>query len=132
METIWTWQTTAGICCAALIVAVMLGLALARFATRTRRRRPWQTPHGDPFVTLELQMRLGKVSERLRVLTGADGGFASAHHHRATQAAYDSLLAEACRLAGVESSAPYLSARSVTTGDRLLRELELSSRGWTW
>lgn len=66
-------------------------------------------------------MRLGVLSGQLRDLEADDRAFARARRIKATEAAYDDLLAEACVLAGVDP-AP----------DRFSRELELASSGWSW
>jgi hypothetical protein len=80
----------------------------------------------DPFSTLEVQMALGRIERLIGDLQRDDRRFAKAHHLYAAIAAYDRLLDEACVLAGVP--APDGS------GDekRLLAEVELRSRGWSW
>jgi len=57
--------------------------------------------------------------------------FARAHRIRVAQSAYDAVLGEACRLAGV----PIREVGEVeirATGERERGELELASRGWFW
>lgn len=104
----------------------------AAVGTRAERRRadrpngprgkPQQTPSTDPFVVLELQTRLGVLAGQLHTLEADERIYARARRTKATEAAYDHLLAEACRLAGVVDP----------TADRFTRELELASRGWSW
>lgn len=88
-----------------------------------RRGRPLPP---DPFAVLHVQMRLSELSRQLRVLEDDPYVFAKAHRLRATRAAYDDLLVEACRLAGVTVEGPR------STEERWREELELSSRGWSW
>jgi hypothetical protein len=81
----------------------------------------------DPFAVLHVQMRLSELSRQIRVLEDDPYIFAKAHRLRATRAAYDDLLVEACRMAGVSVvDAPR------STEERWREELELSSRGWSW
>jgi len=80
----------------------------------------------DPFSALEVQMALARVEQRVRDLQRDDRRFARAHHLYAALSAYDQLLDEACRLAGV----PTPDARGDTY--RLLAEVELRARGWSW
>jgi hypothetical protein len=114
----------------AAIGATISVRAAVRSAARRRAYRRRQR-EGDPIDTLVLQLRLGQVSSELRALAGSHG-FATAHHYRAAQAAYDALLAEACRRAGLEVSAPRLATDRATEEERLHEELELTSRGWSW
>ena len=90
-----------------------------------RRRRP---PVPDPFEVLRLQTRLGVVADQVRALESDAHVYAKAHRLQATRAAYDDLLGEACRLAGVQ---PVPEARR-SEGERLREEVELASRGWSW
>ena len=80
----------------------------------------------DPFSALEVQMALSRVDRLIADLQRDDRRFARAHHLYSAMAAYDRLLDEACRLAGVPAPEG--------TGDtrRLLAEVELRARGWTW
>lgn len=104
------------------IVGVVSVVVLRKRAARAHRRRD-----EDPLTTLQLQLRLGQIAHEIRALEGGDPRFAGAFHTRAAQAAYDALLREACRRAGIDDESPITSE-----DDRLLRELELSSRGWSW
>lgn len=104
------------------VVAVVAAVVQRRRAERRHRER-----EEDPLTTLQLQLRLGQIAREIRALAGDDTRFAGAHHSRAAQAAYDELLREACRRAGIGDDKPI-----VTESDRLLLELELSSRGWSW
>ncbi|MGH8776993.1 MAG: hypothetical protein ACRDWI_18215 [Jiangellaceae bacterium] len=93
---------------------------------RTVLRRSRGCPTPDPFETLGVQLRLGRLAAEIRRLEHDDGRWARAHHLTAAQAAYDDVLAEACRLLGLpvhDATAPVR---------RLLAETDLRSRGWTW
>ncbi|HZI96490.1 MAG TPA: hypothetical protein VFD41_03080 [Actinomycetales bacterium] len=84
-------------------------------------------PVDDPFEVLRVQMRLAELARQIQVLEADPHVYAKAHRLRATHAAYDDLLVEACRLAGVDiEDAPRDRA------ERWREELELSSRGWSW
>jgi hypothetical protein len=99
--------------------------------TWTFRTRSARAP--DPLVTLRLQVRLGQLASELRRVEEDPGVYARAHHWFAVQGAYDALLREACRLAGLPIDAPPLRADERSAADERLREeLELSSRGWSW
>lgn len=93
---------------------------------RTMLRRSRGCPTPDPFETLGVQMRLGRLAAEISRLEHDDGRWARAHHLIAAQAAYDDVLAEACQLLGlpVQEAAPPVR--------RLLAESELRSRGWSW
>jgi hypothetical protein len=99
-----------------------------RTLTRTRSARA-----PDPLVTLRLQVRLGQLATELRRVEEDPDVYARAHHWFAVQGAYDALLREACRLAGLPMDADPLRADERNAADERLREeLELSSRGWSW
>lgn len=97
---------------------------LTRPLTDRRRRRRCQP---DPFEALRLQIRLGVVAGQVRQLESDDHVFARAHRLRAAMAAYDDLLAEACRMAGVQVD-PAVHGEQ----ERLREEVELAARGWSW
>ena len=80
----------------------------------------------DPFCALEVQVALARVERLVANLQRDDRRFAQAHHLYAAVAAYDRLLTEACALAGVELPEGEGDTR------RLLAEVELRARGWTW
>ena len=104
---------------------VALAQRLEHVAQRLRRQHP--EPH-DPFLTLRVQERLGAVANHVQRLEADDRTFARAERIIASQLAYDQLLAEACRMAGVE-------VRPAARGDaqeRFREEVELAARGWTW
>ncbi len=108
-------------------------------------RPPWSAPtwwarwrghyevQPDPFAALEVQLQLTRVSEQLRALLAEPRVWARGRRVIATQAAYDGLLATACRLAGVETfdedTVPGLT-RSESERER--EEFELLVRGWAW
>jgi hypothetical protein len=108
---------------------VRLGEAVARGteALRARAGRP-APPAADPFEVLRLQMRLGILADQVRALEADAQVYAKAHRLRATRAAYDDLLGEACRLAGVQ----LVPETRRSEGERLREEVELASRGWSW
>lgn len=95
---------------------------------RLRRRMPsLRRREPDPFATLELQMRLGRLSGELDELSRPRvRSFAVGHHARAAELAYDRSLAEACSLIGAD----------VPPGrgpvERLEMESTLLRAGWTW
>lgn len=87
----------------------------------------------DPLVTLRLQTRLGELATELRHVEEDPGVYARAHHWFAVQGAYDALLREACRLAGLPAeTAPLRLDEHGAADERLRAELELSARGWSW
>lgn len=102
-----------------------LARRLEGVADRLRRHDPGPP---DPFVALRLQTRLGVVADHARALEGEPRTFALAERVIATQLAYDQLLAEACRLAGVE----VLPRAKGDPQERFREEVELAARGWTW
>lgn len=99
--------------------------ALEAVAARLRRH---PAPTYDPFVTLRVQSRLGAVAEHVRRLEDDERTFARAERIIASQLAYDQLLAEACRLAGVDVHPAFTGDRQ----ERFREEVELAARGWTW
>jgi hypothetical protein len=127
-------------------------------SARLRIRSRWQAHRGlnppDPFAVLEVQRRLGALAEELQRLEADDADrtyWARAHRIQTRRSAYDQLLAEACKLAGVpgprEPGTAGSAADSATgpatgraTGslarrseeERFRDEMELASRGWTW
>lgn len=110
---------------ASLLTGVVLCLGALTVVAERVRRRP---PAHDPFATLWLQNRLAAVAAQVRRLEADEHTFARAHWMAATEQAYDALLAEACRMAGVE-------VPSTPTGDpqeRFREEVELAARGWSW
>ena len=80
----------------------------------------------DPFCALEVQLALARVERLVADLQRDDRRFARAHHLYSAMAAYDRLLTEACALAGVELPEGDSDTR------RLLAEVELRGRGWSW
>ena len=93
---------------------------LARWASRVQR------PNVDPFSALEVQLALARVERLIADLQYDDRRFARAHHLYSAIAAYDRLLDEACRLAGIPAPDAVGDTR------RLLAEVELRARGWSW
>ena len=85
-----------------------------------------QRPVVDPFSALEVQMALARVERLVEQLQRDDRRFARAHHLYAAISAYDRLLDEACVLAGVP---PQTGTGEVR---RVLAEVELRARGWSW
>jgi hypothetical protein len=96
-----------------------------RLAVRLRRH-PGAQP--DPFDTLRLQTRLGELAGEIRRVEATPRVYAKAHRLVALQAAYDDLLDEACRLAGVPGEADLERGEQ----KRWLEEQELATRGWSW
>jgi hypothetical protein len=102
--------------------------ALDRVASRVRHGRHGGPPAPDPVDALHVQVRLGIVADHLRRLEEDTHAWARAERIIASQLAYDALLAEACRLAGVE----VLPRAKGDPWERMREEVELASRGWTW
>jgi hypothetical protein len=102
-----------------------------RWALPRRRREP---PPPDPFEVLRVQMRLAALADEVRKLERSQDVYAKVHHLRATEAAYDAMLFEACRLAGVPTEAQpgRLSTLVQDRDERFREEVELASRGWSW
>ena len=96
------------------------------------RRRP--PPPPDPFEVLRVQMRLAALAEEVRALERSSDVYARVHHIRATEAAYDAMLVEACRLAGVPTQSGNGRPSTVPQhrDERFREEVELASRGWSW
>ncbi|MEV5963310.1 hypothetical protein AB0L70_16185 [Kribbella sp. NPDC051952] len=101
-----------------------LGRSTRRVTARLRRPA---VPDPDPFDTLRLQTRLGHLAGEIRRVESARM-YAKAHRLMALEAAYDDLLDEACRLAGVPADAD----RKRDEAKRWHEEQELASRGWSW
>lgn len=105
----------------------------ARQARGTRRawgnRRAGLRGRANPFRTLEVQLALSRLDREIaRLEAGDTGTFAQGHHLRAALLAYEQVLAEACRLAGIPVP-PLPEGRCLR---RLLAEAELRARGWSW
>ena len=85
-------------------------------------------PAADPFETLRLQTRLGHLAGKIQRIEATPRIYAKAHRLMALEAAYDNLLDEACRLAGVPDQA------DLERGEqrRWLEEQQLATRGWSW
>lgn len=119
-----TWSWLLLVCVPPVLVGGFLGVRRHRFRRAEQARR--QFP--DPFDALLVQTRLGIVAEHLRRLEDDTHAWARAERIIAGQLAYDQLLAEACRLAGVE----VLPRAKGDPWERLREEVELTARGWTW
>jgi hypothetical protein len=84
-------------------------------------------PAPDPFVVLRIQSRLGVLASEIRALEADPFACAKVRRLEALKAAYDDLLDEGCRLAGV---AAFQGADRESR--RWHEEQELAERGWTW
>jgi hypothetical protein len=91
-------------------------------------RHGHRVPAPDPFDALHVQMRLAIVTDHLQQLEADRHAWARAERIIASQLAYDALLADACRLAGVE----VLPRAKGDPWERMREEVELAARGWTW
>jgi len=95
----------------------------------------------DPFEALRVQIRLRAVAEEIRRLHTDTSIFARAARLEASAAAYDDLLGNACRMAGLgETSCQQTRVGYATPVPRRLagrdlrarREFLLAERGWSW
>lgn len=123
-----------------VFLCALLNLTLAQPPSRLRRRLQSSVeplarrfhrrtdPVADPFEALWVQTRLGHLAGEIRRIETAPGIYARAHRLRAVEGAYDDLLDEACRLAGIPSEADLERGEE----KRWLEEQELASRGWSW
>ncbi|MFC8600094.1 MULTISPECIES: hypothetical protein [unclassified Isoptericola] len=131
-----TWQLALMTTSLALVATVAARSWLRSPAHRdavVRRARRRRAPTDDPLVTLTVQVRLGELARELRAIDDDPQVYARAHHARAAQEAYDALLREACRLAGLGVvDLPMRAGERAESAERLREELELSSRGWSW
>lgn len=103
-------------------------------AARERARRPvtvtLPAEPVDPFRTLALQYRLGALARELDDLAVDDGRvYARGLRLTAVNAAYDDVLEDACRLAGIPLQRDGQNRREVR---RVMAESALKSAGWTW
>ncbi|TDD72415.1 hypothetical protein E1262_03705 [Jiangella aurantiaca] len=80
----------------------------------------------DPFETLTVQLRLTRVVGEIRRLECDQGRWARAHHLAAATRAYDDLLIDAARLAGM----PVPDAPPPVR--RMMIESALRHDGWSW
>jgi len=111
----------------------VLHVVRARRDRSRGRRRSSRSAEPDPFEVLAVQMRLAAVAAQLRSLEfGDQRTWALAKRLEATQVAYDDLLAEACRLAGITPDVPPPGVRRRSEPERLSDELALAQRGWSW
>lgn len=99
-----------------------------RFERAAQRLRRERRPIVDPFLALHVQERLGAVADHVQQLERDPHTWARAERIIASQLAYDQLLAEACRMAGVEVQ-PHAKG---DPAERFREEVELASRGWAW
>lgn len=111
--------------------------------------RQWRTRSRgvDPFAALELQLALARLEREIEELRGRGSrDFAQAHHLRAALIAYDDLLSQACRMAGL---GPQLAERPAADASgtelngsrpdepggevpRMLAVAALDAQGWRW
>jgi hypothetical protein len=99
---------------------------------REHGREKSPVPAPDPFEVLRVQLRLGVLAEEVRSLECSGDVYARGHHLKATQAAYDALLTEACILAGISTSPSARPTIPQGEQERFREEVELASRGWSW
>lgn len=96
---------------------------------RALRRRRADDEYGhtaDPFDTLAVQYRLSALAAEIRHLEGGHRCWARGFHLVAATSAYDGLLCDAARMAGV----PVPDAEPPVR--RLILERDLHERGWRW
>lgn len=115
---------------------------LTALVVRQRRQRA----RTDPFAVLEVQLSLARLEREIEQLKGYGGrDFAQAHHLRAAILAYEQLLTQACRMAGIDP--PTADRVQDATGterngqrpedpgsevERVLAVAALDARGWRW
>jgi hypothetical protein len=104
---------------------VHLSRRLHSWADRLHRPAPEVQ---DPFAALWVQERLGSVAGHVRRLEIDTHCYARAERIIAAQLAYDDLLRMACDLAGIDVEHAALG----DPAERFRREVELTSRGWSW
>jgi hypothetical protein len=105
---------------------IWLANRLEHLAARLRRGHRDAPP--DPFDTYRVQDRLGIVARYVQGLEADKRAMARAERIIASQMAYDYLLEEACRLAGVDIP-PHAAG---DPAERFREEVELAGRGWAW
>lgn len=127
---------------AALLMWALLDSVLPHPPSRTRRRlarlggaalarlHPATRGDGepDPFDALRLQSRLGALATEIRAVESSPRVYARVHRLVALHAAYDDLLDEACRMAGVPARPGEQRGEAL----RWEEERELAERGWSW
>lgn len=117
-------------------VGRLVGRLVAPMQRAWRRRYPPPPPPPpDPFEVLSLQLRLGLLADQLRTLENDPQVYARARRLIAVRAAYDALLVEACRMAGVEvddEDVATVDGGPGSEGERFREEIELAARGWSW
>jgi hypothetical protein len=109
-------------------------------AERVRRHRRRSGADLDPFTILNMQARLGALARELQRLEADDADrtyWARAHRIHTRRCAYDQLLVEACKLAGVpgqreSGGSPASGITRRSEEERFRDEMELASRGWNW
>lgn len=97
------------------------------------RRRVTRTPTlpPDPFEVLRIQSRLGSLTTEIRRLESDPRAYARKRRLEAVMAAYDDLLDEGCRLAGVPAKNDGDDVEG-SAERRWHEEQLLAERGWTW
>jgi hypothetical protein len=101
-----------------------VGRGAKRAASKVHHHEP-EPP--DPFVALRIQSRLGVLASEIRAVEADPFAYAKMRRLEALRAAYDDLLDEGCRLAGVEAF-----DGEDRTARRWREEQELAERGWSW
>lgn len=124
-----TWR----VALAAVAVAMTTPAPRSTWSAPSWWRRRGREVLPDPFAALEVQLQLTRVSEQLRALYAEPRVWARGRRVIATQAAYDGLLATACRLAGIETVAEdTVPGLTRSEREREREEFELLVRGWAW
>lgn len=102
---------------------------LDAFVRRVRRAAHGgadDAPVCPPAVQAELTASLARLDREISRVRRCEHAYARAHHLHAAVRAYGDVLDEACRAAGVEQADGDESLR------RVMAEVELRSRGWSW
>lgn len=108
--------------------------------SRQREGRRWPgrvglprrgTPEPDPFAMLTVQEQLSRIAAHIRALDADPKVWARGRRMIAAQTAYDAVLAEACRMAGVDLDVAPMPL-PLDEPERFREEIELAERGWSW
>ena len=110
---------------------ILITVLTVSWLLKRKKEKAYFDKQNDPLDALALQLRLGEMRREVNRLRSSTE-FSSAHRTRAANNAYDQLLIDACRKAGIELPAEMRGKRELTDAERLHHELELTAHGWSW